>query len=109
MNYRAMVILLAAGWTTGCTVGPNYHRPAVQTPQAFRAPDPLPAPQAESFADLKWWEVLRIRIYNSWSGQLSSRITTCGKRSPEWKRRGPIWGSRGPTNSHNWGPPEPYR
>ena len=59
MNYRAMAILLAAGWTTGCTVGPNYHRPAVQTPQAFRAPDPLPAPQAESFADLKWWEVFR--------------------------------------------------
>ena len=59
MNYRAMAILLAAGWTTGCTVGPNYHRPAVQAPQAFRAPDPLPAPQAESFADLKWWEVFR--------------------------------------------------
>ncbi len=59
MNYRAMAILLAAGWTTGCTVGPNYHRPAVQAPQAFRAPDPLPAPQAESFADLKWWEVFK--------------------------------------------------
>ena len=59
MNYRAMAILLAAGWMTACTVGPNYHRPAVQTPQAFRAPDPLPAPQAESFADLKWWEVFK--------------------------------------------------
>jgi len=44
---------------TGCAVGPNYQRPAVQTPQTFRAPDPLPAPQAESFADLKWWEVFR--------------------------------------------------
>jgi multidrug efflux system outer membrane protein len=59
MNYRAMAVLIAAGWVTGCTVGPNYHRPAVQTPQAFRAPDPLPAPQAESFADLKWWEVFK--------------------------------------------------
>src|SRR4029077_17213474 len=59
MNYRAMAILLAAGWMTGCTVGPNYHRPTVQVPQNFRAPDPLPAPQAESFADLKWWEVFR--------------------------------------------------
>ena len=59
MNYRVVAVLIAAGWLTGCTVGPNYHRPAVQTPQAFRAPDPLPAPQAESFADLKWWEVFK--------------------------------------------------
>jgi multidrug efflux system outer membrane protein len=28
-------------------------------PQAFRAPNPLPAPQASSLADLKWWEVFR--------------------------------------------------
>jgi multidrug efflux system outer membrane protein len=59
MNYRVMAVLIAAGWMTGCTVGPNYHRPAVQVPPTFRAPDPLPAPQAESFADLKWWEVFK--------------------------------------------------
>ena len=59
MSYRAIAVLIAAGWMTACTVGPNYHRPAVQVPQTFRAPDPLPAPQAESFADLKWWEVFR--------------------------------------------------
>jgi multidrug efflux system outer membrane protein len=54
-----MAVLIAAGWLTGCTLGPNYHRPDVQVPQAFRAPEPLPAPQAESFADLKWWEVFK--------------------------------------------------
>jgi multidrug efflux system outer membrane protein len=59
MNYRAMVILIAAGFVSSCTLGPNYHRPAVQIPQNFRAPDPLPAPQAESLADLKWWEVFK--------------------------------------------------
>jgi multidrug efflux system outer membrane protein len=59
MTYRAIVILIAAVWTTGCTLGPNYHRPAVQIPQNFRAPEPLAAPQAESFADLKWWEVFK--------------------------------------------------
>jgi multidrug efflux system outer membrane protein len=59
MNHRATSVLIAAGWMTGCTVGPNYHRPAVQVPQTFRAPDPLPAPQATSLADLKWWEVFR--------------------------------------------------
>src|SRR5258708_34607866 len=59
MNYRATAVLIAAGWMTGCLVGPNYHRPTLQTPQTFRAPEPLPAPQAESFADLKWWEVFK--------------------------------------------------
>jgi NodT family efflux transporter outer membrane factor (OMF) lipoprotein len=41
----------------GCTVGPNYQRPAVPVPPNFRAPDPLPPAQAESLADLKWFEV----------------------------------------------------
>ena len=59
MKHRAIAILIAAGCITGCTLGPNYRRPAVQIPQNFRAPTPLPAPQAESFADLKWWEVFK--------------------------------------------------
>src|SRR6202046_461820 len=59
MSDRAVAILIAAGWMTGCTVGPNYHRPSVQVPENFRAPDPLPAPQATSLADLKWWEVFK--------------------------------------------------
>jgi multidrug efflux system outer membrane protein len=57
MNYRAIAVLIATVCLTSCTMGPNYHRPVVQVPQAFRAPEPLPAPQAASFADLKWWQV----------------------------------------------------
>jgi multidrug efflux system outer membrane protein len=57
MNYRAIAVLIATVCVTSCTVGPNYHRPVIQVPQAFRAPEPLPAPQAASFADLKWWQV----------------------------------------------------
>ena len=59
MNYRTIAVLIAVGWMAGCTVGPNYRRPVVQVPQAFRAPDPLPAQHAESLADLKWWEVFK--------------------------------------------------
>jgi outer membrane protein, multidrug efflux system len=51
--------VLAVTILTGCTVGPNYKRPSVAIPQNFRAPDPLPAPQASSLADLKWWEVFK--------------------------------------------------
>jgi multidrug efflux system outer membrane protein len=59
MNYRPIAVLIAVGCVTSCTVGPNYHRPAVQIPQAFRAPEPMPARQAASFADLKWWEAFK--------------------------------------------------
>jgi outer membrane protein, multidrug efflux system len=59
MKLPSIAILIAAGVSSSCTVGPNYHRPAVQTPQAFRAPEPLAGAQAASFADLKWWEVFR--------------------------------------------------
>ena len=46
---------------TGCTVGPNYHRPAVDTPALYRG---LTAEQAEqheptSLADQRWWEVFQ--------------------------------------------------
>lgn len=50
----AVLILLSA-----CTVGPNYHRPVVNTPATYRGADPAsPAPQtASSFGDEKWWTV----------------------------------------------------
>ena len=41
MRGRTFVILIA-GLTVGCTVGPNYTRPATSVPTAFRAPAPLP-------------------------------------------------------------------
>ena len=49
----SMVILSAA-----CAVGPNYHRPAVKVPDTFRAPA-LVVSEAESLADLKWWQVFK--------------------------------------------------
>jgi multidrug efflux system outer membrane protein len=59
MRYRIITVLVAAVCLVGCAVGPNYQRPAAQVPQSFRAPEPLPATQAASFADLKWWQVFQ--------------------------------------------------
>jgi len=52
-----MVAIAGAVLLAGCAVGPNYHRPSVQIPESFRAPEPLPPPEAASLADLKWWDV----------------------------------------------------
>jgi len=45
----------------GCMVGPNYHRPVVQTPNAYRdlGGSPQAQAQASSFADLPWWQVFQ--------------------------------------------------
>jgi multidrug efflux system outer membrane protein len=52
-------MLATALLLSGCTVGPNYHRPAVQAPTAFHEPEESQQSQAQSasFADLPWWQV----------------------------------------------------
>src|SRR5580704_13798490 len=56
---RKIVFIGIVCFSAACTVGPNYKRPSLATPQNFRAPDPLPPAQADSFADLKWFEVFK--------------------------------------------------
>jgi multidrug efflux system outer membrane protein len=59
--FSLMSAILASIFLVGCAVGPNYHRPAVQTPGVYR--DLTEAPQAQakaaSFADLPWWQVFQ--------------------------------------------------
>jgi outer membrane protein, multidrug efflux system len=64
---------VVAGLLAGCTVGPNYKRPAVNVPGSYRgetapeSPSAAPAPNAAasngpaaaSLADEKWWEVFQ--------------------------------------------------
>jgi multidrug efflux system outer membrane protein len=59
MRHRLIAVLIATSFLTNCTLGPDYHRPSVQVPQAFHAAEQLPSSQAASFADLTWWQVFR--------------------------------------------------
>ncbi len=59
MKYSLSAILISAGLLSSCAVGPNYSRPTVPVPVNFRAPEPLPTAQAESLADLKWFEIFK--------------------------------------------------
>jgi multidrug efflux system outer membrane protein len=60
-SLRALVPVLTSGLATGCMVGPNYHRPTVQTPAAFRdlSASQQAQAQAASYADLPWWQVFQ--------------------------------------------------
>ena len=51
-------LLVLALVVSGCAVGPNYKRPAVNTPQSFRGA-PAEATSTASFADQKWTEVFQ--------------------------------------------------
>src|SRR5438046_6483725 len=59
MQTQLVATILTLALLAGCTVGPNYSRPAVQAPPAFRTPAPPAAPEPASLADLKWWEVFK--------------------------------------------------
>ncbi|HYW38336.1 MAG TPA: efflux transporter outer membrane subunit [Terriglobales bacterium] len=65
MKNLAPLLLLTsailASILAGCMVGPNYHRPVVQTPTVYRdlKEDPQAQSQAASFADLLWWKVFQ--------------------------------------------------
>jgi len=56
-----VAVILVSSLIGGCMVGPNYHRPAVQTPAAYRdlSENPQVQAQAASYADLPWWQVFQ--------------------------------------------------
>ena len=56
-----MAAMMSLSLVAGCRVGPNYHRPVVQPPTAFRDLSENPQAQAQgaSYADLPWWQVFQ--------------------------------------------------
>jgi multidrug efflux system outer membrane protein len=57
----SLAAALASSLLAGCMVGPNYHRPTVQTPTAFRdlSENSQAQSQTASYADLPWWQVFQ--------------------------------------------------
>jgi multidrug efflux system outer membrane protein len=57
MTRRPILLHFAVGLiAAGCTLGPDYKRPPVSVPPAYRG-ESAPAADARSFGDLRWWEV----------------------------------------------------
>src|SRR5262249_34166852 len=60
MNKRLISGAVILSLLAGCTVGPKYRKPIVEPPSTFRgAGDAAAAPDPNSLADLKWFEVFK--------------------------------------------------
>jgi outer membrane protein, multidrug efflux system len=59
-NFRFGIFLVLGSWClvllSGCAVGPNYKRPAIDSPAAFRSENQT---TNSPYADLAWWQVYR--------------------------------------------------
>ena len=67
MNLNAMTLSLVAATMllSGCSVGPDYVRPAVETPAAYREAGAWKPAQPRDDADRgKWWEVFNDPLLN---------------------------------------------
>lgn len=58
---RFLALLCIAFLAAGCTVGPNYKKPAVSVPGTYRglAAEDTGTSEAASLGDQKWWEVFQ--------------------------------------------------
>jgi multidrug efflux system outer membrane protein len=59
---RLIAVSLVLLLLSGCAVGPNYKRPSIDVPGAYRGASPQEATQSapeSSLGDLKWWEVFQ--------------------------------------------------
>jgi len=63
--------ILAGGLLAGCAVGPNYHRPPVQSPPEYRTEGPwrVAAPK-DAIPKGAWWEIFNDAELNSYEQQL---------------------------------------
>jgi multidrug efflux system outer membrane protein len=67
---RFGIVFASAGISllAGCTVGPNYHRPAVATAPAFQEPQTQSASQAD-IGWTNWWKVFNDPVLDQLEGQ----------------------------------------
>lgn len=79
----SMLVVMLGLVLAGCTVGPDYRRPGVEAPGAYRraGSDTNGAAGGQSFAELGWWEVfqdaqlsayLAEALTNSWDIKLAA-------------------------------------
>ena len=56
---RRSLVLIAAAVSASCTLGPNYTRPTIEIPAAYRGAEAPAAASAASLADVQWFELFQ--------------------------------------------------
>ena len=71
MKWRALAAGLACLMLAGCAVGPNYHKPPMPAPTAYKTEGPwrVAAPK-DSLPKGAWWEVFNDAQLNAYEQQL---------------------------------------
>ena len=72
----ALSLLCGAGLFAGCAVGPNYKRPPIDSPSAFRGDE---KPANSSLPEMQWWQVyedgaLQALIHEAFTNSYDLRI-----------------------------------
>ena len=75
MKTSALAALVAAA-LAGCTVGPDYVRPVVNSPAAWR----IEYPKAAEVANTKWWEQFGDPVLNQLIAVSYTHLTLPTKR-----------------------------
>ena len=88
---RITLLILLCSMAAGCAMGPNYKRPQVVTPEAFRGTTVPVSP--ESLADRPWWEIftdqnLQVLIDEALANSYDARIAAA--RVEEYRARAGI-------------------
>ena len=89
-GFRLVVLLLAA-ILAGCTMGPDYERPAYEGPEEFRTR----AAADSTVADLPWWNLFEDPVLVAGeSGRFAIHVTDLADFSPltsgeagRWQRK----------------------
>src|SRR5436309_855450 len=71
---RTRLFLIVLCFTVGCSVGPNYKRPAASAPPAFKEQPPDGWKQAQpndALAKGKWWEMYNDAALNTLEEQVA--------------------------------------
>lgn len=95
---RSLAVLLAAT-TAACAVGPNYKKPAIEAPPAFKEqPVPgewKPAAPADAASRGKWWEVFGDPLLNELEEQVSISNQTLAQAEAQYRgARAAVRGAR---------------
>jgi NodT family efflux transporter outer membrane factor (OMF) lipoprotein len=89
MNLNAVTLaaLVAAALLGGCSVGPDYVRPAVETPAAYKeAGNWKPAEPKDDINHGKWWEVFNDPLLSSLQEQVDISNQNLAKAESQYRQ-----------------------